>query len=168
MDFRMFILQSHYQSEANFTWETLDAARSRLNDLRGFADRRFQIGHKGSVDTAFLTQSKSGIQKSLDNNLNTPDALSKLSRLIDLVDIKGISPDSRESYDTFLVWLDEQFGFNLRTSSDISSQQKQAIVDRTKARNNQNWALSDKIRDELLENGIGLKDTSLGTVWYRL
>jgi cysteinyl-tRNA synthetase len=43
----------------------------------------------------------------------------------------------------------------------------QRIKKRTDARNNKKWELADKIRDELLEQGIILEDVSGDTTWRR-
>ena len=50
---------------------------------------------------------------------------------------------------------------------DISTDQKELIAQRAAARDNKDWAASDKLRDELLQQGIELKDTKWGQVWQR-
>jgi len=51
---------------------------------------------------------------------------------------------------------------------EISADQIEAlIVDRKAARANKDFAESDRIRDELLAQGIVLKDTREGTSWFR-
>src|SRR5690606_9057256 len=42
MAFRLLVLQSHYRSQSNFTWEILESAQNRLDELRAWADLRYQ------------------------------------------------------------------------------------------------------------------------------
>ena len=42
------------------------------------------------------------------------------------------------------------------------------IVKRNQARLDRDFALSDKIRDELLSNNIVLEDSKNGTIWRKL
>ena len=52
------------------------------------------------------------------------------------------------------------------SSLEISAEEIEAkIAERTQARKNKDFALSDKIRDELAEQGIVLKDSKEGTTW---
>ena len=50
----------------------------------------------------------------------------------------------------------------------IDSNVETLIKEREQARADKNWARSDKIRDELLKQGIELEDTSQGTIWKKL
>ena len=63
--------------------------------------------------------------------------------------------------------MDKLFGLNLGGRPDISDEQKEIIALREKVRNNNDYTQSDQLRDELLAQGIGVRDTDNGTVWYR-
>ena len=83
MDFRMLLLQSHYRTEGNFTWDNLDAAKNRLSHWREIAVLRWQIhdtlnddSEKDSHDTsAKLLAASHAALEALNNDLNTPEAL---------------------------------------------------------------------------------------------
>ncbi|MBU6339189.1 MAG: cysteine--tRNA ligase [Rickettsiales bacterium] len=66
----------------------------------------------------------------------------------------------------FLGFIDVNF-FDKKTSSDKidESYVKDQIVLRIKAKQEKNWQLADQIRDDLLKQGIVLKDTKDGTSW---
>jgi cysteinyl-tRNA synthetase len=42
------------------------------------------------------------------------------------------------------------------------------IADRQAARDAKDWATSDKLRDELKEQGITVRDTANGPIWSRI
>ncbi len=168
MDFRMFTLQSHYRTEANFTWQSLGAARTRLKDLRALADLRYQATKEASENNGVLPSYKKLILKAVNDNLNTPEVLSAISSLVTKLSNGGLSIHNLEDFNDFIGLLDELLGFELSKSSDITDAQKEKINQRSGARQNKNWDLSDKIRNELTSEGIGLNDATNSTVWHRL
>ena len=40
--FRLLVLESHYRTESNFSWEILEAAKNRLKNWLSVADRMYQ------------------------------------------------------------------------------------------------------------------------------
>jgi cysteinyl-tRNA synthetase len=162
LDFRMFVLGSNYRNEANFTWKALSEARQKRIELQAATDLRYQP--KGVV-RADLAALKEDISKAYNDNLNTALAMSVLNSFTQSVS-NGFDYDEDE-FKTFLSWLDELLGLELLSSKDITSEQKDLIKERTGARDKKDWAKADKIRDELLDQSIGVKDTDQGSIWYR-
>lgn len=174
MAVRLLMLQTHYRSPLNFTFENLDAATNRLLNWRNVAALRHQTHDTLESDkdseadskTVSLYASSKALVEALSNDLNTAeafalvdDAFSKVltSRLDDLHDHAFIS---------FLETIDELFGLQLLTSTpDISDDQKRLIIERTRVREEKNYAHSDEIRDQLAEDGIAVRDTVNGPVW---
>jgi cysteinyl-tRNA synthetase len=70
----------------------------------------------------------------------------------------------------YLKITDDLLGLNLSTSlqSNLSPEQLDLIAKREVARQVANWAESDKLRTELKSQGIGLRDTVEGTIWFLL
>jgi cysteinyl-tRNA synthetase len=58
-------------------------------------------------------------------------------------------------------------GLQLSYSQNISTEQQKLVAARDEARNGQSWQESDRLRDELAAAGIGLRDTPLGSIWFR-
>ena len=52
-----------------------------------------------------------------------------------------------------------------RKSNDLDAEIEELIAKRQEARANKDWATADRIRDELKERGIILKDTPQGVTW---
>lgn len=165
--YRLRLLQSHYRSETNFTWQSLEAAQNLLVVLRAFADLRFQLKEGGELNGSSFFQVQQVMTEELQRDLNTPGALAALNDLVTESETNMVAPDAKQDFAKFLEFLDRVLGLRLLDSHDITNEQKQLITSREQARGAKNFAKSDEIRDTLAKQGIGLRDTPLGTIWYR-
>ncbi|HNU80496.1 MAG TPA: cysteine--tRNA ligase, partial [Bacillota bacterium] len=59
-------------------------------------------------------------------------------------------------------------GLLYKKEESLDSEIEKLIEERQKARKEKNWALADKIRDDLKEQGIILEDTPEGVKWKRV
>ncbi|TAK89705.1 cysteine--tRNA ligase [Patescibacteria group bacterium] len=157
LDLRLFYLQAHYRTQQNFTWEVLEAAQNRRQSINAWADLR----HQAEADERgqqLLIAATNEMQKALANDLDTPRVLAVLSDVINA----GVAPTK-----DFLEYLDAALGLQLLDRADITKRQKELITKREKARASKDFKESDKLRDELLKDGIELNDTPRGTRWSR-
>jgi cysteinyl-tRNA synthetase len=155
-DFRLMVLESHYHSEANFSWEILQAAKNRLRNWQAAADRRFQLPQ----DTHNVS---SAIARELQANLSTPQALQAIDLHFDSAAQKGMAPNS-----DVLTSVQYMIGIDLLATSDISDDAKLLIKARQASRNKKDWAASDKIREDLRKKfGLQIKDVQNGQIWSR-
>lgn len=147
MDFKMWLLSGHYQGTRNFTFESLEAAHNRRQNWR----ERIALCYQNDIkhdDKNFAE-----ILDAVSDNLNSAKAVA-------LIDNLELSLDDWKK-------IDELFGLKLIADTpDVSSEIYGLIHERDTARADKNFALSDKIRDELLSQGIGLNDGVNGAVWY--
>ena len=164
MDFKMFVLQSQYQTESNFSFENLKSAQNRLKNWQNIASLRWQV--KGSDGTIPSLATKQIILEEVNNNLDTPKALAKIDEIFG--EIIKANPE-KLNYDNLLElleFIDELLGLNLIASTpDISDEIKIKIIERNNARAEKNWAKSDEIRGELLSKKIILRDTPKKSFW---
>lgn len=163
--FRLLVLQAHYRSQLNFTWESLDAAQNFLMRLRAWADLRFQPNAKTKEpdqDSYELVIAK--IKDALFNDLNTSQALGLLSDSVSNSETNGIDSSS---FPGFLQTVDHLLGLGLLKREDIDSEAKALIDMRKKAREAKDWGLSDELRSKLAERGIEINDTPGGPIWTR-
>lgn len=166
--FRLLVLQSHYRSQTDFSWDSLEAAGNRLANLRAIADLALQQPATQGISKDIIDAAKADIYAALLNDLNTPRALAAVSTFESAVTTNGVSQNAREDYIRFLAWLDDALGLQLSTRSDITDEQKQLLHERQDARHNHDWTKADKIRKDLESQGIVLRDTPNGQVWSRL
>lgn len=150
MDYKMWVLQGHYQSDRNFTFEDLAAAKQRrLNWRNKIAILRQNIASDTSSEV--LTN----ILSYVESNLNSAGAFA-------LIDGNDFTMEEWQK-------IDELFGLNLVTDSpDITDEQKNLIAQREAARTEKDFATADKLRDELAQQNLTVKDTPDGPVWQYL
>lgn len=173
LDLRMFVLQSQFTSEGNFTFENLEAAKNRLNNWRNYAALRHQtmdsLNNNNDENFEKLLSAGANVKAALNDNLNTPLALSITDDAFDSLDDQPLQDINRHALMDLLTVVDELLGLQLLDSTpDISDQQKNLITEREQARATKNWQLSDTIRDNLESTGITVRDTKFGPIWeYR-
>lgn len=167
MDFKMFVLQSQYRTENNFSFENLKSAQNRLKNWQNIASLRWQI--KGSDGGIPSLATKQVILEEVNNNLDTPKALAKIDEIFGEIIKANPEKLNHSNLLELLEFIDELLGLNLITSTpDISDEIKIKIIERTNARAEKNWTKSDEIRDELLSKNIILRDTPKKSFWeYR-
>jgi cysteinyl-tRNA synthetase len=166
--FKLTILSKHYRTEGNFTWEILEASQNRLNSYRAIADQLWQPSEQGTVDDAQINQAQEAVRAALQDDMNTPGALAALSQLESAIDTGGISKSSQAAFSAFLQWIDSVLGLILSQRPNISEEQQILIKERQEARDDQNWEISDRLRNQLAGQGIEIKDTPRGQIWNRL
>jgi cysteinyl-tRNA synthetase len=172
LDYRMLVLQGQYSNEGNFTFENLEAAKNRLDHWRKIAALRWQTYDtidNDSEKNITLVAAVGAIKEALNNNLNTPEALSVIDRAFALLDSKSIDDIHQHGLEQLLDTIDETLGLQLKASTpDITDDQKQLIIERERARDEKNWTESDRLRDILKQQNIVIRDTPNGSVWERV
>lgn len=174
LDLRLFVLQGHYRTEGNFTFDNLNAAHNRRIHWRNTAALRHQIHDtietpsaiEEKSDTVSLYAAAKILLKTLSNDLDTVRALALVDETFDRIASSRPNTIHRHAFVSYLETVDALLGLNLlETSPDISDDQKRLILERTRARENNDYARSDELRDELASLGIAVRDTVNGTIW---
>jgi cysteinyl-tRNA synthetase len=168
--FRLLVLQSHYRSQSNFSWENLEAAQNRLNYLRAWADLRHQpsIPEMSEELNTLWRETLDGLLEAMSNDLDTPGALACLAKLVNwMMSHPTPSRDGKHS-DGALAMIDSLFGLNLDGRPDIKPDQKKLLSERQKARDKKDWPHADELRMQLEEEKLGVRDTEYGQIWYRI
>jgi cysteinyl-tRNA synthetase len=166
---RLHVLESHYRSQSKFSWESVSAAQNRLQDLLSLAALRWQA--RPTVDdsaTFALEYVPRELTRILSDDLNTPQALAFLSQISSQLLTVLIEEDMANHFETMLRGIDNVLGLNLMGVQDITDAQKQIVAKREEARLGKDWARSDELRSQLSEQGIGLRDTPQGAIWFPL
>ena len=174
MTIRFFILQAHYRSTVDFSNEALIASQKGLSRLTEAYDRLQKI--TSSATTSVETKDWATMcREAMSDDLNTPIVISHLfdaAKAINTVydtkaTISQTDLDSlKELFDTYIDIL----GLQTEQSSSKYLDSYKKAVDlllslRLEAKQSKNWALSDRIRDELASYGFVVKDTKEGFEW---
>ena len=174
IDFRMFVLQSHYRSEGNFTFENLDAAKNRLRNWRNLAALRHQTHDRLRDDdekstdeeSVSLYASSQALVEALSNDLDTPTGFAIIDEAFSKIASIDIEEIHQHALTSFIETIDEVLGLQLIDSTkDISDDIKRSIIERERAREQKDWDASDRLRTEIEKSGITVRDTAHGSVW---
>lgn len=171
LDLRLLVLQSHYRTEGNFTFDNLSAARNRRLNWRNVAALRHQIHdtldeENENSKTISLYAAQKAIIDTLSNDLNSPEVLAQIDAAFDTALGSRLDTIHDHAFLGFLETVDELLGLNLLgTSPDITDEQKLLVIQRSRAREAKDFASSDRLRDELLTQGIIVRDTPTGPIW---
>ena len=167
--FRLLVLQSHYRKQTNFSLDNVTAAGNRLQSWRTIATLRHQTHDTLEDDSdkpAGLHAASQALLEALSNDFDTPSSLTIIDEAFSKLENTKLEDIHRRSLVQLLEAIDSLLGLQLLNSTpDISDDAKQLIIARQRARDEKDWEASDQARDELLEQGIAVRDTPSGPVW---
>ncbi len=164
---RMYLLSKHYRSPIEFSPERMEEARSAFSRIsRVISDVDKKIGHDFKItEDEFVKEQRSKMCEALDDDFNTPQAL---SLIFDLVS-EMISAEDTEKTKKIRYLLDE---WNYFLGFDFEPERKNAdaFIDlainlRKDARIRKDYKQSDEIRRQLEDLGIEVMDSPDGTKW---
>lgn len=176
---RLFMISGHYRSQINFTVEVLDAAKAslermynalnRLNGYLGNENIELTDGEKTVIEE--LKGYKERFIEKMDDDFNTADGISVIFEMIRDVNIK-INETSSQKLVQYALDLFIDLGSPLGIMQNplggsLEDEIEKLIEERNNARKNRDFALADKIRNDLMEQGIILEDTPGGVRWTR-
>ncbi len=176
---RFFVLQAHYRSPLDFSNEALQAAEKGYTRLMTALQVLDQI-IPAEKSTAEFADSKNSFFEAMNDDLNTPIALSHLFDVVKVINsLKDgrftISASDLDDLKQFfssavidILGLEPLSISDVNQNDSLESDLMDLIINiRLNARKNKDFATSDMIRDNLKEKGIVLKDTKEGTDWSR-
>lgn len=161
---RFLILESNYRSQSKFSWESLEAAKTRLGDLYALAALIWQVDSNSTLTYDFQ-KVYTVVLDHLSNDINTPLVLAYLSGVVSDLSNQALNQTAANQLKQLLIKLDSLLGLKLSAIKDITDDQKQLIAKRSEARANKDWTTSDKLRDELKMQGIAISDEANGPIW---
>jgi cysteinyl-tRNA synthetase len=185
MTVRFFMLQSHYSSTLDFSNEALGAAEKGYKKLSNSLRLIKGMTHPGkSTPDKELNESLktmvASCYQNMSDDFNTAKTLAVLfemsARVNDMksgnLALEKIEPTVFEDFKkAYIGFMEDVLGLAEETSSDNSLLEgtiRVLIELRKKARTDKNFALSDKIRDDLKAIGVQLKDGKDGDIGYTI
>ncbi len=162
---RLALLSAQYRQP--LTWSD-DLINQSINNLDKLYKR---LGELTDIDAEPAYHPS--ILEALDNDLNTPQAF---AALFSLLKDTTISPQELKSYLLgagdligILQQTPEEWFTSKKQSSDLDEATILSLIDARKtAKAEKDFAKADQIRDDLIQQGIGIKDSPEGTTWHYL
>lgn len=161
LHYRYLCLGAHYRSQLFFSFEALDGARNAFESLRNRV-LSFKLNPEKPKNIARQEELKQAFFAAMSNDLDTPVALSIMWEA--LKDQRLSTSEKLELMKDFDVFLG--FGVDDFAPPKLSLAHMALIKEREEARHQKDWAKADAMRDQLLKDGIFIKDTKDGTQWY--
>lgn len=169
---RFFLLQSHYRSTTDFSESALLAAETGLKNLQNMV-QTIEKANAGSGKEYDITNFKSSVEGVMNDDFNSAQVIAIL-----FDELKSIrkritdndSPSNLEELKTFIkAVVDNILGIwpsSAASGNDLTEQLVNLFIElRKDARANKDFAMSDKIRDELKALGVQLMDGKDGTTF---
>jgi cysteinyl-tRNA synthetase len=167
---RLAMLRTHYRQPIDWTVKALEEAEATLDR---WYDAIGDVEARGDPDNDVLN--------ALIDDLNTPEAIARLHRLVHPDGAEASIPDRSGTNRTLapeilktsanllgLLWQTRsERRMSALDESKIDAAKIDAIIaERAQARTTRNWAESDRLRDELAALGVAIKDNKDGaTTW---
>ena len=172
---RFFMLQANYRSVLDFTNDGLLASEKGFYRLMGAIDLLTNL-KTDSSSTFDINTWKQSCYDAMNDDFNTPMVIANLFEAVKFINqIKEGKASITDKDLALLLTTMNAFAFDILglvnpSKSKDNSDQLEGAVElliqmREEARANKDFALSDKIRDQLLDAGIQLKDGKEGTTF---
>ena len=151
LDFKLWVLQGHFQGTRNFNFEDLAAAKNRRLSWKNRIALTFQKEVTSDFD-------REKFLELVSDNLASPEACA-------YIDSKTLNYDDWD----YVNKIFGIFGENqIEEVVDITPTEKDIIARREEARGKKDYEASDRLRGELETSGITIKDTADGPIWQYL
>ncbi len=181
---RMWLLQSHYSQPVDYSEEILDEKRRSYERLMRLYRQISGSESSSKLSNELANELRERFDAAMRDDLNTPEAI---AAVFDAASRAGqeISnrPEAGGEFSSLAEALREVltiFGFDLaedsaadvdgvriRYSEEPGEGVLRQVAERERARREKNWAVADRLRDELRDEGWEIEDTSEGPILNR-
>ena len=182
---RTFILSSHYSSPVDYSEEAVVSAQKGWERLMGAVQltrHQLRSAPKNGAGEGFqrvLDETRAQFLEAMDDDFNSPKALGSLQNLtreanallnndepVARATLEAIDSQYRELGGEVLGIVPDETGGGAQANAERQDELIRLLINlRAAARQNKDFATSDRIRDELSEIGVMLEDRPDGTVY---
>lgn len=161
--YKLFCYTAHYRTKLNFTFDSAISSQKALNRLR-----ENYLSHqegKEQIEEKVIKEYKEKFMEAINDDLNMPLAMGIVWEV-------ARNKQKSEQFADLLLDFDKVLGLDLQNAKQYLEEQEKIelpeeianLVEQRKiARENKDWAESDRIREKLKEKGYMVKDTKEGT-----
>ena len=176
---RFFMLSAHYRTPLNFSDTLVESAKTGLDRILTAIDLCREMATKEETGTLSDAEKEhfanvealvKKFEDAMEDDFNTADAVSAIFEIVRESNstVKDFSADYAKKVLKVLEDLCGVLGIETTKEEEILDEEIEKLIEeRQAARKNNDFARADEIRDQLLEQGIVLKDTREGVKWSR-
>ena len=158
---RLALLSSHYRQGLDWNEKVIHQANKLINKLYEIKD------DLDNVTISDKSENNLDAISILMDDLNTPGLITELNNIVkeyNYSDSKKENIKSRLSLISSVLGILEDETFN-EISEELKIKINDMVLKRSEAKNNKDFETADAIRDQLLELGVEINDSSDGTEW---
>ena len=171
---RLELIRTHYRQNANFTMQGLRDCQRQVDRWCRLAERLKSAEPCPQADDGPLERALEAFSAALADDLNVQGAIGVLSEAVGLHPTEGVplgdpvrELEALRKMDGVLAVLDRN---QVEETGDdaFAARVESLITARNQARADRDWAEADRIRDEIADLGLAIKDGPEGTTWSRV
>lgn len=170
---RFFMATTQYRRPIQYSQDNLDDAKNNLEHIQtAYNNLAYRLQDAQDGDDPAVVQKladfKQRFIEAMDDDINVQNGISVVYELVKYANNyeaqDQVKTGAIRQIQGLLADLMAVFGITMKTTGQIDDDQIKALIaKRTAARKAKNFALSDKIRDDLKAQGIIIEDTPQGT-----
>lgn len=167
MVLRLAMFSSHYRGQMNFTWDIMEQAKANFERISDFVLNLRSLSFGSSTSKLDLALYKEKFEEAMDDDLNTPLALSALYEFITeinkLIAKNKLGSDDAKNILAFWGKMNKVFGLNIaEIKIEIPDEIKKLAEEREIARKSKDFKKSDELRKKIKEKGYLIEDMKEG------
>ena len=153
--YKLFCYSTQYRKKLNFTWEGMDSAKISLDRLRDSYQKH--LNGNTTIKADDLKKYEENFNKAINDDLNMPMAMSVVWEVARIQDKSKQVAELLKKFDKVLgIEIDKA------KEEEIPEEILKLLELRKEAREKKNWEESDRLREEIKEQGYIVKDSKDG------
>lgn len=161
--YRFFCLQSHYRNQLVFSYDALDIASNTYTKVKNKV-KNIKENANGEINKEIVNNYQNKFKEAIENDLNTSLMLTCLYDILKEDVNNNTKLEIIKSFDNVLS-LDLLEEKEKTIDEELVKYIEEQIAKRNLAKQNKDYETADKIRKELEEKNIIIKDTREGTIY---